>query len=594
MPKEYLEALDMAEKSEIDWEWGYNVQVVGCAAIMAVFVLGTFLHRFHISLIPESMVAVAAGALIGWIFRLMEDVHFTDDIYLEGVVNAAVLNLFLLPIIIFESGWSLRLRDFASQLGYILIFAIFGTLVSMFVIAGLILLTSDYHGIQHGRTAFAFAILISAVDPVATLATYSHLNVDPLLNILVFGESIINDAVAIAIFSVLNGSQGAELSSESNAAGKAVGIISWHVFCLLFGSIGLGLALGTVYVLIIRFSRMKATPAAAILFIFASCFFTFGFAEHVCSMSGIITVLFCAIMLRAYATPHLTVEGRLLASFLLKQMASLADMTVFVFVGIALVFASSHGLLFGVALMGFCILGRVLATVPLGLVTNGIKMAVGKHLPAEKRHLLTWKHIFMMCHAGLRGGIALVLVLELGGWVDETEGAGSKETLRNAALVVIVGFLCLFGGTTQLCLKLLGIRMGDEVDSNELLYNDHEHGCFMRFMVKLRGKAVLPILVGSHPKTVRMDGGVMAQIMANHSEEPRRSISSAGGSPQADLEARMSVFDLFGTMDPDAAYEGYGPEEEEAPPVSPKPAPDEEAPPVSPRPAPETSDVVPI
>jgi len=92
----------------------------------------------------------------------------------------------------------------------------------------------------------------------------------------------------------------------------------------------------------------------------------------------------------------------LLASFLLKQMASLADMTVFVFVGIALVFASSHGLLFGVALMGFCILGRVLATVPLGLVTNGIKMAVGKHLPAEKRHLLTWKHIFMMCHAGLR------------------------------------------------------------------------------------------------------------------------------------------------------------------------------------------------
>ena len=41
--------------------------------------------------------------------------------------------------------------------------------------------------------SFAFGSLISAVDPVATLAIFQALDVDPVLNMLVFGESILND-----------------------------------------------------------------------------------------------------------------------------------------------------------------------------------------------------------------------------------------------------------------------------------------------------------------------------------------------------------------------------------------------------------------
>ncbi len=47
--------------------------------------------------------------------------------------------------------------------------------------------------------SFAFGSLISAVDPVATLAIFSALDVDPVLYMLVFGESILNDAVAIVL-----------------------------------------------------------------------------------------------------------------------------------------------------------------------------------------------------------------------------------------------------------------------------------------------------------------------------------------------------------------------------------------------------------
>jgi len=48
-------------------------------------------------------------------------------------------------------------------------------------------------------SSFAFGSLVSAVDPVATIAIFKALNVDPTLNMLVFGESILNDAVSIVL-----------------------------------------------------------------------------------------------------------------------------------------------------------------------------------------------------------------------------------------------------------------------------------------------------------------------------------------------------------------------------------------------------------
>ena len=41
--------------------------------------------------------------------------------------------------------------------------------------------------------------LISATDPVATLSVFSPLDVPPLLYNIVFGESVLNDAVRLAM-----------------------------------------------------------------------------------------------------------------------------------------------------------------------------------------------------------------------------------------------------------------------------------------------------------------------------------------------------------------------------------------------------------
>ena len=84
--------------------------------------------------------------------------------------------------------------------------------------------------------SFAFGCLISAVDPVATLAIFQVLDVDPVLNMLVFGESILNDAVAIVMTIAV-------IESDSNVD---VGIFTQigggisRFFGVFFGSAAIG------------------------------------------------------------------------------------------------------------------------------------------------------------------------------------------------------------------------------------------------------------------------------------------------------------------------------------------------------------------
>lgn len=539
------------EELELFGHDGSKVVALVVLILMVSFVIGNCLHRFNISWLPESLVLVLLGGVVGLIMPMGRTewsgwmMHHIS-IHQESIFNEMLLNYILLPIIIFEAGWSLNHRDFLSQFPYILLFAIFGTLISMMVVGSLILATSSMHGIHNARVAFAYAALISAVDPVATLSTYQHLAVQPLLNTIVFGESVINDAVAIVLFKTLNDLPAEEY--EHMTGGAMAGVLSLGVLKLLVFSLGLGLALGVIYVLTIRFTELGHSTSLSTMFIFFSCFFTYNIAE-VLSQSGIIAVLFCGMLMGGYASPHLSRESTMMTSFLLKQISSVADMMVFLFVGLAAVYTSMNGLQLGCWIMLFCLLGRAVATIPIGALTNVLKSQVHKNRPEESRHMLSWKHIFMMWHAGLRGGIALVLTLSLGDWVDEVNGVGSKDALRNATLVVICAFLAVFGGTTEMCLRMLGIPMGGASQM------DHHEGQVMDFTRTLTMKVVVPALVGKNKSTAEEEvGNVVSEVL----DEARRESSMASISSRVSKDSGRhwsERYAMFGTYDPTHANE---------------------------------------
>jgi len=138
--------------------------------------------------------------------------------------------LFFLPPIIFESGYNLHKGNFFGNFGSIMIFAVFGTIISTLVIA----IGLGSLGLLPWVDAFVFGSLISSVDPVATLAIFNALDVDPTLYTLVFGESVLNDAIAIVLFKTFLG-----FMHSSFSAGTILVIVT-HFLLTFFGALSIG------------------------------------------------------------------------------------------------------------------------------------------------------------------------------------------------------------------------------------------------------------------------------------------------------------------------------------------------------------------
>lgn len=477
--------------------------IVGPLAFVffTMFTLSNVMEKYEITAVPESGIMIVAGVILGLLLKEYAHFSFFDDVDAFGEMNAAVLNMILLPIIIFASGWALRRQDFYSQFPYILMFAMIGVAISTIVIAGLIFWTGylGLHNVTRWRTAFAFASLISATDPVATLSTYSKLKVDPLLNILVFGESIINDAVAIVLFNVFNADDymiGAK--GEALQGFQLVWPLCWGAMKIFFGSAAMGTGLGILYTFVSFWADMRHNKKGQILVIFASCYLTFALAESV-GMSGIIAEMFAAIIMGVYMRAHLSTEGSMLATFFVKQVAMLADAAVCLLIGVSVVQLTSKGLYFGLWSMIFCLIGRACAVFPLGISVNILKRQIGRAdgQPEEGWNLLTPQHMFMMWHAGLRGAIALALSLELGEWVDEIDGAGTRTALQTATFFIIVTFLLIFGGSTSSCLKHLKVPNGIDRPT-DYLSKTEDYGPFRGFLKWLDKAVLAPLLTGKH------------------------------------------------------------------------------------------------
>ncbi|RTG83507.1 solute carrier family 9 (sodium/hydrogen exchanger), member 6/7 [Schistosoma bovis] len=109
----------------------------------------------------------------------------------------------LLPPIIFSAGYSMKRGYFFKNIGAVLTYAFGGTLLSALVVGTIC------YGFTRGITSLSqtlrlsdcllFGAIISATDPVTVLAIFSDLKVDVNLYALVFGESVLNDALAIAL-----------------------------------------------------------------------------------------------------------------------------------------------------------------------------------------------------------------------------------------------------------------------------------------------------------------------------------------------------------------------------------------------------------
>ncbi len=192
-----------------------------CIAVLRI----TFLH--------ESMVAITLGALIAFIAHVFgETISFTSGFFFNVV----------LPPIIFAAGYNLRRSLFFHHFGVISFMGIGGTLLSFMAISGLLYLASLLLGGLALEDILYLAAVLCAADTVAPLALVRQEEY-PVLNSVLFGEGIVNDATAIILFNSIRSSLQGGRGSAFGLTALRIGFDFLYLF-LLSIAVGAGLSLG--------------------------------------------------------------------------------------------------------------------------------------------------------------------------------------------------------------------------------------------------------------------------------------------------------------------------------------------------------------
>uniref|UniRef100_A0A8C8AP52 Sodium/hydrogen exchanger n=1 Tax=Otus sunia TaxID=257818 RepID=A0A8C8AP52_9STRI len=361
----------------------------------------------------------------------------------------------LLPPIIFHAGYSLKKRHFFRNLGSILTYAFLGTAISCIVI-GLIMygfVKAMVHIGQlkgwefHFTDCLFFGSLMSATDPVTVLAIFHELHVDTDLYTLLFGESVLNDAVAIvltysiSIYSPKENPNAFDAAAFFQSVGNFLGIFA--------GSFAMGSSYAVVTALLTKFTKLCEFPMLETGLFFLLSWSAFLSAEAA-GLTGIVAVLFCGVTQAHYTYNNLSTDSKMRTKQLFEFMNFLAENVIFCYMGLALFTFQNHIFnplfIFGAFVAVF--VARACNIYPLSFLLN---LGRKQKIPRNFQH--------MMMFSGLRGAIAFALAIR------DTESQ-PKQMMFTTALLIVFFTVWVFGGGTTPMLTWLQIRVGIDPDED--------------------------------------------------------------------------------------------------------------------------------
>lgn len=409
--------------------------------IVLAICIGNYLHSNHFYYLPESGAVVLLGLAFGGFVKVFAAGLDTGKAIMAMTeFDTHMFTLVLLPIIIFSEGFNLKKADFFRNIVPILLTAFIGTAISTLVVGGGIYYLGqegwfDTAGAFGGAESLAYGALVSAVDPVATLAVFGALGVETDLNMRVFGESVLNDGVSIVLFRVFTRffteevNQTTVLQSVSFFLTLVVGSVLFGFFCALF------------LAFLLKHANMQVHLLEAGIVVLGS-YAAFAGAEGL-GLSGIIASLFCGMGMNHWTYHNFSYDGEVLARRSVKMFALLADTVIFFQMGMNVMVAPTHdSTLVGMTIV-LCLVGRALNIFPLLNLYN---------LCASDKSKIPFKHQLVMMHAGLRGAIAFAMALDF--------PSQNRIVIINATVWVVAFTVFVLGGTCTTVLGLLKIDMG--------------------------------------------------------------------------------------------------------------------------------------
>jgi len=382
--------------------------------------------------LPYTVTLVTVGLLLSF-FPNPFGIELTGDLILS----------LLVPPLIFEATLNLKWEVLRQDLVPILVLASVGTLLGTFIVAGIILSAGQWWLPELKipiAAAITFGALISATDPVAVISLFRSLGVPKRLGILVEGESLFNDGIAIVIYTIA--------ISAATAAGVGSGEefrLTSTIIEFLRVSLG-GLLVGIVLGFLVSYFVLRNVDDHLIetATTVALAFGSFILAEDL-HVSGVLAVVAAGLFVGNIGTQSTSPTTRLTLENFWEFMAFVVNSLVFLLIGLEADLGQ-----FPLNLPAI-IVAVVAVLISRSLIVYGLswfysRLDARRSIPLPYRHVMFW--------GGLRGAISLALALGLTG---ATFGSAAAIEIRLLTFGVVLFTLLVQGTTIAPLLQRLGL-----------------------------------------------------------------------------------------------------------------------------------------
>jgi len=348
-------------------------------------------HRYMRNIIiPGVAILMFLGAILPVVPNLTHDV---EDFY--GITERIpeIILYVIIPILIFESGRKLSIKQIEKEAIPIGFFSIIGVIITILII-GIAVTTIFQIPVIDG---LLFGTILAATDPVAVGIIFKKFPIPHRLNLIIEGESLFNDATGVISFNVVKG---------IIFSGVAFSLLdaSLSFIWTMVGAIAFGTGLGWIGGKILN--KWKADEYVDFTFSLGLAIAGYIVADHYLHVSGVVTTLFTAILIVTIHKEISTGVRKLFHKYW-DYIGFITNSILFFLIGIPLLSVKSYESasvpLILILVIPFAIMMLSRAVVVYGGSTFLRIFRV--KIP------LQWQNILTL--GGLRGGIAVALALSI-------------------------------------------------------------------------------------------------------------------------------------------------------------------------------------
>ena len=391
--------------------------------------------------LPYSVVLAIGGVLLSYLSHVHSwNTPFLRE-FIETIrqfeVSSEVILLIFLPILLFETALAMDVRRLIDDIGPIMLMAIVAVAVSTIVVGFLIAGMSE-----HGLVAcLVLGAIIATTDPAAVVGIFKDVGAPRRLMTLVEGESLLNDAAAIAIYSVMLGLLSGEVTWKN-------GLVFKSFFFLFVGGGIAGFLIGRLACA--AFAWIKGWTAAEVTLTVSVAYLSYFIAEHFLGVSGVVATVVAGLVIGSTGRTRMSSSTFEMLESSWSQFGFWSNSLIVLFAAMLIpkLMATidwEDGWL--ILMMFFAALAARALTV-FGLIPVLTRLVRTNPVSGSYKTVIWW--------GGLRGAVSIALALAV------TEKTDLSQETREFIGVGVTGFvlmtLLLNGLTLRPLINLLGLN----------------------------------------------------------------------------------------------------------------------------------------